>query len=255
MEENELLKRAKDLCSRSGRTGRVTSTAFLTPAERIQLKTHLHPDYGTGMVFYGGYEDCERSIAAFVPMDDWAGTQAEPEMPEEVKTLIRAVRFRAFYGEPGHRDYLGALIASGVARDRIGDILIAGDEATVFCLPGILSHLLTVDRIGRVSVKADEIEPDAVQIPRRERKEKSFTVMSMRLDAVAAGMFNLSRTACAKQIAEGNLSLNYSVCMKADAPVGEGDVISIRGHGKGVVSGLGGNSRKGRQFVEAEIFV
>ena len=51
------------------------------------------------------------------------------------------------------------------------------------------------------------------------------------------------------------MSLNYSVCMKTDAPVGEGDVISLRGRGKGTVSGLGGNSRKGRQFVEAEIFV
>ena len=79
--------------------------------------------------------------------------------------------------------------------------------------------------------------------------------MSMRLDAVTAGMFNLSRTACARQITEGNVSLNYSVCMKTDAAVEEGDVISLRGHGKGTVSGLGGSSRKGRQFVEAEILL
>ena len=251
MEESELLKRAEDLCRRCGRTGKATGTVFLTPADRIQLKTHLHPDFGTEMMFYGGYEECERSIAAFVPADD----RTDTETPEEVKTMIRAVRFRAYYGEPGHRDYLGALLASGIARDRLGDILISGQEAIVFCLPGILSHLLTVDRIGRVSVKAEEIDPEEIRIPKRERKEKSFTVMSMRLDAVAAGMFNLSRTACAKQIAEGNLSLNYSVCMKTDAPVGEGDVISLRGHGKGVISGLGGSSRKGRQFVEAEIFI
>ena len=43
--------------------------------------------------------------------------------------------------------------------------------------------------------------------------------------------------------------------MKVDTPVHEGDVISIRGHGKAVVSGLGGSSRKGRQFVLAEIYV
>ena len=253
MEESELLKRAEDLCRRSGRTGKITSTAFLTPAERIQLEARLHPDYGIRMCFYGGYEDCERSIAVFLPEED--ETEPETEPPEAVRALIRAVRFRAYYGEPGHRDYLGALVASGVARDRLGDILIAGEETTVFCLSGILSHLMTVDRIGRVSVKAEEIDLGDILIPKRERKEKSFTVMSMRLDAVAAGMFNLSRTACARQIAEGNLSLNFSVCMKTDAPVKEGDVISLRGHGKGVVSGLGGSSRKGRQFVEAEIYV
>ena len=174
---------------------------------------------------------------------------------ERRNELIRAVHFRAYFGEPGHRDYLGALLASGIVRDRLGDILISGAETTVFCLPGICGHLLTVDRIGRVSVKAEEIPLDQVCVPKREYKKKSFSVMSMRLDAVAAGMFNLSRTACAKQILEGNVSLNYSVCMRTDAPVGEGDVISLRGRGKGTVSGLGGNSRKGRQFVEAEIFV
>ena len=252
MEEHELLKRAEDLCRRSGKTGRITSTAFLTPAERRELETRFYPDYGTRMLFYGGYEESERCVAAFIPEEE---AEQEEETPEGVRDLIHVVRFHAYYGEPGHRDYLGALLASGIARDRLGDILISGTETTVFCLPGILGHLLTVDRIGRVSVKAKEVDPDTVQIPKRERKEKTFAVMSMRVDAVAAGMFNLSRTACAKQIAEGNLSLNYSVCMKTDAPVAEGDVISLCGHGKGVVCGRGGSSRKGRQFVQAEIYI
>ena len=104
-------------------------------------------------------------------------------------------------------------------------------------------------------MKAEEIPLDEVKVPKREYRKKSFSVMSMRLDAVAAGMFNLSRTACAKEISEGNVSLNYRVCMKTDAAVEEGDVISLRGHGKGTVSGLGGSSRKGRQFVEAEILL
>ena len=251
MEENELLKRAEELCRRSGRSGKPAATAFLTPAEQMLLREKIHPDRGTRMCFFGGYEDSERSIAVFLPEED-----AEEEAPKERGAgLIRAVRFKAYFGEPGHRDYLGALLASGIVRDRLGDILIDGDETTVFCLPGICGHLLTVERIGRVSVKGEEIPLDEVKIPKREYRKKSFSVMSMRLDAVAAGMFNLSRTACARQISEGNVSLNYSVCMKTDAPVGEGDVISLRGKGKGTVSGLGGNSRKGRQFVEAEILI
>ena len=251
MEENELLKRAEELCRRSERSGRMTATAFLTPAEQMLLREKIHHDRGTRMCFIGGYEDSERSIAVFLPEED-----AEEEAPKEWGAgLIRAVRFKAYFGEPGHRDYLGALLASGIVRDRLGDILIDGDETTVFCLPGICGHLLTVERIGRVSVKAEEIPLDKVTIPKREYRKKSFSVMSMRLDAVAAGMFNLSRTACAKQITEGNVSLNYRVCMKTDAAVGEGDVISLRGKGKGMISGLGGNSRKGRQFVEAEILL
>ena len=251
MEENELLKRAEELCRRSERSGRMTATAFLTPAEQMMLREKIHPDRGTRMCFFGGYEDSERSVAVFLPEED----AEEKENTVRRNELIRAVRFKAYFGEPGHRDYLGALLASGIVRDRLGDILIDGAETTVFCLPGICGHLLTVERIGRVSVKAEEIPLDQVRVPKREYRKKSFSVMSMRLDAVAAGMFNLSRTACAKEISEGNVSLNYRVCMKTDAAVEEGDVISLRRHGKGTVSGLGGNSRKGRQFVEAEILI
>ena len=50
------------------------------------------------------------------------------------------------------------------------------------------------------------------------------------------------------------VSLNYEATDKADAAVGEGDVISLRGAGKGKVTGFGGNSRKGRLYVYTEIY-
>lgn len=245
MEEQELLKRAEDLSVRSVKKWEITHTAFLTPAEKMLLQKRFHPEPGCEMRFYGGYEDAERSIAVFRPEDS-----PEPESGE----LLRAVHYKAYFGEPGHRDYLGALIASGISRDRLGDIVINGEEAWVFCLPGIVSHLTAIDRIGRISVRAEEIPPEKVPSQKRETKSVSFTVQSMRVDAVAAGMFHLSRSKCADCIREGLLSLNYSTCEKTDTEVREGDIISLRGCGKGVVTELGGNSRKGRQFVQAELY-
>ena len=78
--------------------------------------------------------------------------------------------------------------------------------------------------------------------------------MSPRLDAVCAGMFRLSRTEAARQIEAGAVSLNYDECLKTDAQVGEGDVISLRGAGKGKLAEIGGSSRKGRQFVTVEVY-
>ncbi|MBR5015243.1 MAG: hypothetical protein IKX52_00275 [Clostridia bacterium] len=245
MEEQDLLRRADDLSRRCAKKWEITETGFLTPAERLLLETRFRPDGSVSMLFFGGYEDCERSVAFFLP---------EGEEPEQIHSALRVVHYRAYFREPGHRDYLGALLASGVSRDRIGDILIDGADAAVFCLPGILGHLLTIERIGRVSVKAEELPLSVVRPPKRETKEVRFTVMSPRVDAVASGMFHLSRTACVRLIEEGLLSLNYSVCTKTYAPVREGDIISLRGHGKGVVSELGGSSRKGRLFVIAEIY-
>jgi len=42
--------------------------------------------------------------------------------------------------------------------------------------------------------------------------------------------------------------------LRTDAGVKVGDVISLRGMGKGEITELGGLSRRGRQFVGAEIF-
>ena len=40
--------------------------------------------------------------------------------------------------------------------------------------------------------------------------------------------------------------------MHPDAAVHDGDVLSVRGKGKGTVTGTGGRSRKDRIFVTAE---
>jgi RNA-binding protein YlmH len=68
-------------------------------------------------------------------------------------------------------------------------------------------------------------------------------------------MFGLSRTAAAELIRMGAATVNYEPCLHVDAPVKVGDVISLRGHGKGTLVQEGGKSRKDRQFLEAEIYL
>ena len=148
---------------------------------------------------------------------------------------------------------LGAVLGMGVGREWVGDIRVMGDTAYIFCLPSVHRHLLSIDKVGRCGVTAENIAPEDVPQAKREVKEKSFSVMSMRLDAVTAGMFDLSRTEAAKEIRLGNVSLNYEPTEKPDAQISAGDIISLRGAGKGSVTGTGGTSRKGRLFVYAEI--
>ena len=247
MENNELLKRAEDLCARCERTASLTSTGFLTPAERYSLENWAKHRSDCNLVFSGGRPECERTVAFFLPYY----MEKEDFSPAE---YIRAIELKAFFGAPGHRDYMGALLGMGIGREWLGDIWVMEDKATIFCLPSVLRHLLSIEKVGRYTVKAREIALNEVPAPERKMKQVSFSVMSLRLDAVAAGMFNLSRTEAAKQISAGNLSLNYTVTDKTDAPVHEGDILSLRGAGKGTVTGTGGTSRKGRLFVYAEIY-
>ena len=243
-EYEEILRRAEDLSERRDRTASLTCTAFLTPAEQYAVM-QAFSRRDEPPVFHGGGEDCERRCAFFLPFY----TAAEAFSPEE---QIRCVHFKSFFGRPGHRDYLGAVLALGVGRERIGDIRIRGDEAWIFCLTAVEPLLLDMDRAGRYTVKAESCPLSDVPPEEYRRESVSFTVQSLRLDAVTGGLFRLSRSVAAEQIRLGTVSLNYSVCDKVDAPVREGDVISIRGKGKGSVTEIGGRSKKDRIFVTGE---
>lgn len=246
MEAVEFYRRIDDLADRARRRGVLTRTGFLTPAEQYALGQYYR---GDGLVLTGGQPGCERQAAFFLP-------EFMEEDDFDPAEHIRALRIEAHFGAPGHRDYLGAALGLGIGRESIGDIRIEDSVAHVFCLPTVAPLLLDeLDKVGRFGVKVtacalEDVPPAVLRV-----RAISFTVKSLRLDAVTGAMFGLSRTAAAEQIRLGQVSLNYSVCEKADAAVQEGDILSLRGHGKGCVKALGGRSRKDRLFVEAEVYL
>ena len=249
MENDELLRRAEDLARRSGKNGEITHSLFLTPAEQARIKKWAQSGAEGRVLFHGGREQTERRAAFFLPY--WMD-----EEDFDPSDYIRCVEAVSGFGEPGHRDYLGAALGLGLDRQWLGDIWINGGTAYIFCLPSVEGHLLSsLDKVGRFGVKVRSVSLGEAPAPEVRRRRVSFTVKSPRLDAAAAGLFSLSRTECARLIAAGDVSLNYEPCLRPDAAVKEGDVLSLRGHGKGEISAFGGLSRKGRMFLECEKYV
>ena len=246
--DKELEKRIEELSARCERQSMVTSTGFLTMAQQAEVtacwarrldSVTLHMD--------GGNAACERKCAFFLPY--WLDL-ADFDPAEH----IRALQVTAFFGEPGHRDYMGAALGLGIRREWIGDFWVDGSTAHIFCLPTVERLLLDeLKQVGRYTVKAASIPLADVPVPARKVKKVTFTVKSLRLDAVSAGMFGISRTTAAELIRAGAVTLDYVQCLHVDAPISEGSVISIRGRGKGAVTAVGGRSRKDRVFVETEI--
>ena len=245
MESSDLLRRLEDLCRRCEKANLPTATPFLSPAEQAQAAAWLKTPHDCAAVFFGGDAACERRVLFFLP--DW--------QPQPAPDAVCAVRFTAHFGSPGHRDYLGAMLALGVRREWLGDLRVDGQTAWVFCLPSVAGQLASLTRVGSVSVSAAQIPPAEVPAPVYRCKELSFTVQSARLDAVLSEVFSISRTLAAQQIKAGSARLNDLPCLKPDAPIREGDVLSLRGAGKGKIVSIGGQSRKGRTYVHAERYL
>ena len=246
--DEELIRRAEDLARRCERSATVTATSFLTPAQAYELDAWAKRALDCTVLLRGGHAQAERRVAFFLP--DWMDAEAFDE-GEHICALCAKARF----GAPGHRDWLGAALGLGIGREWLGDIIINGSEAHILCLGSVADTLLLdLDHVGRCGVKCCEVSLSGVPPVQLKSRSVTFTVQSARFDTVVGAMFGMSRTAVCKLIEAGAASLNSSVCMKLDAAVEEGDIISLRGYGKGELSAEGGRSRKGRTFWTAKIY-
>ncbi|MBR7150052.1 MAG: hypothetical protein IKD01_03460 [Oscillospiraceae bacterium] len=242
-EERMLLSRVLDKYEQSRRRNQPTHTPFLSPAERASAEDLLRAAaIHDGFAFSGGYEGAERTVLFFLP--DW---QEEAEV-ESAMAFLRAA-FRS--GERvSHRDMLGSIMGLSLTREVIGDILVGEESADIVVSAEVAPYLMEqLTSAGHTALRLCTIEQSELRIPERRVKEIRDTVATLRLDAVAATGFAMSRTKAAELISSGAVQKNHRPVTKADAPVGQGDVISARGLGKFEVAEVGGLSKKGRTGI------
>lgn len=247
-EDRLLLARVWDKYEQAERKNIPSSTIFLSPREQQLAQAMLNAaGVRSGYVFDGGFESAERKILIFLP--DWMEGAAGDEL-----VFLRA----AFHGDESltHRDILGSLMGLGITRERVGDILVSPHSADIVASPSLRDFFLREwSQAGRVRLSVAEIERGGLCVPQAQVKVIRDTVSSLRLDAVAAAAFSMSRGRAAELIAAGRVSLNHMPCLKGDKPVEEGAVITARGLGKAKLAQVGGLSKKGRIGITVERFV
>ncbi|MBC8535423.1 RNA-binding protein [Feifania hominis] len=247
-EQRLLLRRAEELVERAERSGRAVSRHFYTPAEQELIAGAFRGRTPLTLEFDGGYEGAERRMLLLYEQGE-----IRPEPP---LTAV-AIEFPARAAVPAHRDYLGSLMGLNLKRETIGDILACPQSpGIVFAADAVCGVLYEELReIGRTPVTARPARLEEIVVPEPDGILKRATVASLRLDSVAAEGFGLSRTRMAALIAAGGLQLNFRPCESPSREVGEGDVFSVRGRGRVVLTHVGGNSKKGRTFVELTCFL
>ena len=238
-EDEMLLARVYERMTNAAARSIPASTCFLSKREQMLAAELLR---GQDIRFYGGPPMAEREICCYLPEyldESWLESEDGP---------IAAARAAYFEGDTlTHRDFLGSLMAQGITREKLGDILVSEGLCDLIVSRDIAPYLLqNVTSAGRVKLSLSEIGLSDLNIPELKVKEIRDTVSTLRLDAVAASGFSMSRGKAQELISSGRVQLNHRETLKADAPVVQGDVISARGLGKFEVAEVGGLSKKGR---------
>lgn len=230
-----LRRRLTELAQRADRMGFPTFSEFLTPPQAL-LAYAAAKEAGVTATLSGGYEDAERQMARFLPADSW-------EEPYPISALMLTWPHQT---APTHRDLLGSVMGLGIRRGMVGDIVVEAEQAYLFAETAMCQHIASVlASAGRVHLQVQLMEELPTPQPPEGRQVRD-TVSSPRLDAVVAGGFSISRAKAAAFITAGHVKLRHAPCIRTDAHVAEGDVISVRGLGRLKLCEIGQPTRKGR---------
>lgn len=238
-----MLEDAAELCVRRNRP---VFTDFLTEAEQAAAESamkRLRTDY----MLWGGFDGAERRMVGVFP------PFYEPD-----SGLFPIDGVTASFREADrveHRSVLGTLMAQGIERACVGDILIESGRCVFFCRATVTRALLSdVTKIGGVGVRLSQ--GYALPLPAAHSfREMSATVASARLDCVTAALAGVGRSRAEELITAGEVMINSVICKKVSQNVSDGDRITVRGTGKFIIDDLGSVTRKGRLILSARKYV
>lgn len=144
------------------------------------------------------------------------------------------IRGNFMFDPATHRDFLGALVGTGVQRDVVGDVLVLGEAgAQALVDASLVEHFeASVTRVRTVPVECRGVPLSELRVPPQRVQEVSSVEASLRLDAVASAGFRLGRGAMQELIKKGDVRVNWRDASKPSVEVKEGDVISVAGRGR-----------------------
>lgn len=246
MDDNQLLKaRIQELAKASYQQNRYTFTSFLTPAELTVVdelaKELSYIDFET----FGGHEICERQMVRF-----GSPRSLGYEEPYPIVVLLIEPLMEKFAEELGHRDYLGAVMNLGIKREILGDIIIKGKSAYLFCEDEIADYIITnLDKVRHTNVKVSRMEGE-IDALKKELHDMEVLVSAPRFDAIVAAVSKLSRSEAQQLFRDKKILLNGRICENNSMILKEGNTFSARGYGKYIYVGCGNVTRKGRVYVQ-----
>jgi RNA-binding protein YlmH len=244
MNEQEITaKRLRELALRAYDRNYTTFSDFLNIDEISILKSQ---NLASQYELYAGYDLGERCVAGF-------GDNIEKSQFPIMCIKISPLQMK-FADNLSHRDFLGSLMNLGINRNTLGDIVIENNIGYLFCLDTIGNYIVdNLTRIRHTSVKC-EIITETPNFSSKIPKEKEIIVSSLRLDAVIAGVYKLSRNNASQLIRAENVYINSRLTTKESVLLKDGDIVSVRGNGKFIYNCQIKSTKKSRNIISIGIY-
>ncbi len=222
-------------------------TAFLDENQKKTAKIVLSSIGFDNYLFYGGFDKASRCVLGFYQQ------YSEKEQGMFPITALEIIYRRE--SKLSHRDFLGAFMSCGINRNMIGDIIVNDGRTVAFVYDTVADTLLyDLKKIGSVGVRITETESPNIEII-ENFKEIEGTISSLRCDCIVSLALRVSREKSANLIKNDKLTLNGRKCNSVSREMSCGDVFSIKGSGKFILSSINGITKKDRLHINVKKYI
>ncbi len=226
-ENREDVARIIDLADKAIKTWEVVLTDFFSPPICIEVQEIFGRLTDIELLAWGGYPQAERQRLAI----------ARSEIPldrSQIELTILDIAGNFLFDPANHRDFLGAILGTGIVREKVGDIIVLGERgAQVIVVPEIAEFLQSsLTQVRSVPVKTSQIDFAELKVKPPQKKEINTVEASLRLDAIASAGFGMSRSKMADMISAGDVRVNWKDIKQSSHNIQSGDLISVRGKGR-----------------------
>ena len=223
-----------------GEEGNVILLNFLDDAERSVVE-ELTARSSLNISFSGGIKNADRvrCIMSYYDVSE-----------EDYKIKVYQIIYNKKFYEIYHRSILGSLMSLGIKRECLGDIVIKDNKDAFFACTIEISSFIESEfkSVGKAQIQLKEVSfPVENEI---KEESKVHFVSSLRLDAIIAAGFSLSRSEALEILINGEVYVNHLLNQNPSYLVKENEEISVRHFGKIRISSIGGTSKSGRKAIE-----
>ncbi|MEH1959142.1 MAG: photosystem II S4 domain protein [Nostoc sp.] len=227
VENRDSVARVIDQGEQAIKTWEVVLTDFLSPPELAEIQRVFNRLTEVQLVAWGGYPQAERQRIAI----------ARSELPldqSQVSLVAVEIAGNFLFDTASHRDFLGAMLGTGIVREKTGDIIVLGERgAQVIVAPELVEFLsISLKQVRSVPVKTQQIEVTELKVREPKKKELTTVEASLRLDAIASAGFGMSRSKMVDFIDAGDVRVNWKEVTQASSQLKSGDLIAIRSKGR-----------------------
>jgi len=242
-EEHPFVEKIIDSCERVLRNHQVILTDFVDPRQKMIIENIVNSYMDLTMFFDGGYEQAERGRVLITP-SYYVMNQ------EELGLSFFQIQGENKFFELTHSDTMGALLNIGLKREKFGDILINDEKKQFIVALEIADYVaLELKQIGKTKIHLESISKEELNPPNANYEILTFTVSSLRLDAILSTVFHLSRSKTADWIKGKNVKVNWKMIDQVDYKLEVGDMVSLRKFGRFKYIEMEGNTKKGRILI------